>query len=154
MDVALLFPGKFIKSVEFKGKSYTFTITKVELEDLEGEGGVKRPKAVVSFKESEKKWLMNRTNSECLKGMFGKETDAWIGKRVTLFPEAHFNRLTKEQGTAIRVAGSPDIAADMNVVVRLAFKKDQHKKMHKTQAKNGALPPATPPPPPEPGGES
>ncbi len=47
--------------------------------------------------------MLNRTNGECLKAMFGRDTGEWIGKRVTLYPAEY-------QGeTAIRVKGSPDM---------------------------------------------
>jgi hypothetical protein len=50
---------------------------------------------------------MNRTNVECLKALFGAETNGWIGHRVTLGQEP------TKTGPGIRVHGSPDIDRDV-----------------------------------------
>ena len=134
MDVALLHPSRFLKSQEFKGKDVTLTITGVHLEELEDEKNRKQNKGVVTFKETPKLLVINRTNSDCIKGMFGRETNNWIGKRVTLYPEPFFNNFTKEHTTAIRVRGSPDIQASTTVTIHLPRKKPTQVRMTKTGA--------------------
>lgn len=132
MDVALLHPSRFLKSAEFKGKDTTLTITGVQLEELEDENGKKKTKGIVSFKETTKLLVINRTNSDCIKGMFGRETDNWIGKRVTLYPAPFFDNFTKEHTTAIRVKGSPDIKEATTITVHLPRKKPTQVKMART----------------------
>lgn len=140
MDAALLHPSRFLHSQEFKGKDVTLTITKIDLEELEDENQKKKMKGVISFGESPKLLVINRTNSDCLKGMFGRETDAWVGKRITFYPAPFFNNFTKEHTTCIRVRGSPDLKEATTVTVALPRKKAVQVKMAKTSAAASAAP--------------
>jgi hypothetical protein len=115
-DYDELYPNRFLKSGLFKGKDATLTITSVALEELKDKRGQKT-KVVVTFKETKKAMVLNKTNGECVKGMFGRKTDGWIGKRVTFYP-ANIQAFGK-QDTGIRVRGSPDIAGDMNITCRI-----------------------------------
>lgn len=148
-DYDVLFPGRFLKSGEFAGKDATMTIARVRTEDLPDKPQTTRVRGIIGFKETKKELVLNRTNGECLKAMFGRDVDAWVGKRVTFFPAPHFNNITKEMGTAIRVRGSPDLTADMPVEIRLA----QHKPFSvllKRVVRGGARPAAAAAPPPQP----
>jgi hypothetical protein len=140
MDVSLLFPSRFLKSAEFKGRDVTLTIASIKLEELAVDGGGTKAKGIVGFAETPKLLVLNRTNSECLKGMWGRETDQWLGKRVTLFPAPFSDSFTGEQSTAIRVRGSPDIAKSTTVEVRLSRKKPIRMQMTRTQAGAKAAP--------------
>lgn len=132
MDCALLNPSRFLKSQEFNGKDVTYTLASVVLEDLEDEAGAKKTKGILGFKETPKLLVINRTNSDCLKAMFGRETDNWLGKRVTFFPAPFFDNFTKENTTAIRVRGSPDISAPVSVSIKLRKKKPTTMTMQRT----------------------
>lgn len=137
MDMTLLFPGKYLKSAEFKGQRVTLTITGIALEELVSQKG-SETKGVVAFGESKKLWVLNRTNAECLKAMWGRETDKWIGKRVTLYPEPYTDPQSGEKTTAIRVFGSPDLASNVTAVIALARKKPFQKLLQKVgPATNG-----------------
>ena len=145
-----LFPGRFIKSGEFQGKDVTLTISRVRIEELEGDGG-KKVRGIVSFRETKKEWVLNRTNGECLKALWGKETDNWLGKRVTLWPAPFQDNLTGEKTTAIRVRGSPDIDKPCTFELKLPRKKSATVTLAKTGSQprpNGAKPSAPPPEPP------
>lgn len=133
VDWEELYPGRFLKAVEFKGRQYTLTMTAVDVEELESDKGTK-VKGVVSLKETEKQWALNRTNGICLREMFGKKVQEWKGKRVTLFPGTHNGE------PCIRVYGSPDIAETFDVTIKLPRKKPTTMTMHKTETK------AAPPP--------
>lgn len=146
MDFELLFPGRFIKSQQFNGRDVTMTIKAVVLEELEGIKG-KQQKGLVSFEERPLQWVLNRTNASALKGMFGRETNGWVGKRVTLYPAPFRDMSTGEETTAIRVRGSPDLKADMTFELVLPRKKPVTVKLLKTGAKTNGKPL---PPPPEP----
>ncbi len=87
------------------------TIDDVTVEEMPDQKKGKAMKAIISLRETKKQWLMNRTNGECVKAMFGRQTDDWIGKRVTLCV-ATITAFGEEQ-TAIRVRGSPDIENDI-----------------------------------------
>lgn len=138
MHADLLHPSRFLKSAEFLGKDVTFTIAEVALEELERDDNSKETKGVVAFKETPKLLLLNRTNSTCLKEMFGVETEAWKGKRVTFFPFPMTDPFTKKPISAIRLRGSPDIAAPVSVSIKLRKRKATVMTMNRTG--NGAPP--------------
>lgn len=125
MDFDKLFPGRFLKSGEFDGKDVSLTIKGIRLEDLPQDGGGTRTRGIVSFQETPKELVLNRTNGECLKAMFGRNTGAWIGKRVVFFPAPFIDPFTREKGTAIRVRGSFDIERDITFDLRLPMRKPQ-----------------------------
>jgi hypothetical protein len=103
VDYELLFPGRFMKSIEFKGRDFTGLIESVETEMLPSRKGGKELKGIIGFKGVKKKWVLNRTNAECLVVLFGRDTNAWVQHRVTLYPAQ------TEDGLAIRVKGSPEL---------------------------------------------
>lgn len=147
MDFDLLYPGRFLKSAHFKGRDVTLTISKITTEELEGDKG-KEIKAIVSFVERPLQLVLNKTNGLCFKAMFGRETNAWIGKRVTFYPEPFFNNETKEHTTCVRVRGSPDIASDSSFVLKLARKAPKTWPLKKTGAGKQAVPAEQPTPAP------
>lgn len=133
MRVELLFASRYLKAVEFQGRDVTLTIAGVRLEELEDTKGEKKRKGVVSFRETQKQLVLNRTNAMCIARMFGSETDDWAGKRVTLYPIPHRDPQTKEDGFAIRVRGSPDIPNDIVFNLQLPRKKPQQVRLVRTQ---------------------
>ncbi len=138
-DYDELFPGRFMKSGQFKGKEPTLTITAVKLEDMEERKGV-RTKAIVSFREVKFQLVLNRTNGECIKGMFGRSVDGWVGKRVTFY--AVDVQAFGSKKLAIRVRGSPDIKQDLPVVCKIGRDEPITVTMKKTAAKaNGKAAP-------------
>jgi hypothetical protein len=144
------FPGRFLKSGEFQGRDATLTIRDIDLEEMEERKGVKT-KCILSFRETKKQLVLNRTNGECLKGMFGRATRDWIGKRVTFYPATveAFGAPT----LAIRVRGSPDIARDLEVTCKVGRQGDVRVTMKRTGQKPANGKPAgavqAPQPPPD-----
>lgn len=134
MHAALLTPSKYIKAVEFKGKDVTLTIKGVKLEDLEKEDNTTERKGVVHFDETAKGWVINVTNCRSLVQMFGNETDNWVGKQVTLYPEVNDS---SPDGLAIRVRGSPHLPADKSFMLKLARKKPKRMTLRKTPPRGG-----------------
>lgn len=132
MHVDLLHPTRFLKSAEFKGKDVTLTIADVVLEELEREDNSKEAKGVMAFRDSPKLLVLNRTNTDCLKSMFGVETERWKGKRVTFFPFPMKDPFTGQPITAIRLRGSPDITAPVSVTIRLRKRKPTVMTMQRT----------------------
>ena len=127
VDFDQLYPGRFLKAGEFLGKRVTLTISSVDTEDLMGEDGKEKVKAIISFAETEKKLVACKTNGICLREMFGKKLAEWEGKKVTLFPD------TWNGEPCIRVWGSPDIAAEFEVLVSLPRRRPFKKTMHKME---------------------
>lgn len=131
MDVGLGFLGAYITAAELVGKEPTLTIERVTLEKVEslkaadddGGGGKMRDRIVVYFKEARggRGWLLNRTNAECLKEMWGRETNDWIGRRLTLYTTQV--RVGPKMEPGIRVKGSPELTEPRSFELRLPRKK-------------------------------
>lgn len=147
-DYDELFPGRFLKAVEFQGREVTLVISAVDLEEMPDKKGNKvnkdgervKVKPLVTFAKPngqpvEKQLVLNRTNAECLKGMFGRKVAQWVGKRVTLYPVTV--EAFGEEKPAIRVRGSPDVAQDMTIELQLG-----QKTRKATMKKTGAAPTA------------
>lgn len=130
MDMGLGFLGQYITAAEMVGKEPTLTIGSVTLEKVEsmkigdddGKGKTK-DRIIVYFKESHsgRGWLLNRTNAECLKELWGRETDNWIGHKVTL--QVKQVRVGPKMEPGIRVKGSPELDAPRTFDMKLPRKK-------------------------------
>lgn len=143
-DFDELYPGRFIKSGDLKGKDWTLTIARVYREELEG--AKKERKGVLAFQETQKELVLNRTNGECIKAMFGRSLPGWIGKRITIYPAKIQSEMADQ---AIRLRGSPDIEHDVTFTLSLARKKPRPVTLKKT-ATGKAAPKAAPAKQPEP----
>lgn len=146
MDYEKLFPGRFIKSADLDRKDVTLQIKAIRSEDIDG-----KPKAILSFQGTKKEMVMNRTNAEAIKLMFGRETDNWIGKRITIYPETIPDPFNGGTTTAIRVRGSPDIKAAETATVqrgRKTIKVSVAPTQVRTRANGKSQKAASPPPPP------
>lgn len=132
-----LYPSRFLKASLLKGQKVTLTIKDVDLEELIGDDQKAKQKAILSFEERPMQHVMCKTNGICLKEMFGKELVKWVGKKVTLFAG------TWNGEEAIRIWGSPDISADMNVEIALPRRKPFKMTMHKIGGKPVSKSPAS-----------
>ncbi len=131
MDYELLFPSRFLKSSEFKGRDVTLTIAEVHREKLSIDIDKPEVKGIVSFKETEKQMILNRTNAMCIAAMFGRDIEQWKDKKVTLFPADY------KGDTAIRVRGSPELKEPKTVEIKL-FKRRPFSMQLKNTAKPAA----------------
>ena len=144
------FLGPYIAAVELpEGKVFTLRIAAVKIEKVESikdddEAGRKKDRLVVYFDGRPRGWLINRTNAECIVGMFGEDAHKWIGKRVSIYRTKV--RFGSKMEDGIRVKGSPDLDRDIVVTVRLPRKKASTVTMVKTGASTASdLPPDAPP---------
>lgn len=117
LDFDELFPSRFLKAGELRGKRVTLTIASVDLEDLVDEDGEERTKGVLSFSETNKQLVVNKSNGIFLRAMFGREVQAWVQKRITL----HAAIWNSEP--CVRIFGSPDIPHDIQHELRLPRRK-------------------------------
>jgi len=136
LDFDKLFPGRFIKAGDFNGREWTGTIKSIRLEELPKETGGTQVRGIIAFEEWNKEWVLNRTNGECLKAMFGRDTGEWIGKHVTLHPITW-----QGEELATRVLGSPDLKAPVEFELKLPRKKAQVKKLLVTGKGKASAPP-------------
>jgi hypothetical protein len=123
-----LYQGRFLKASDLKGKNVTLQIASVDLETLEGEKGPQK-KGVIAFERTDKQLALNKTNGICLKEMFGKKVQGWVGKRVTLMSQLWNGE------EAIRIFGSPDLPEDKEITVSLPRKRPMTMTMHKVELK-------------------
>ncbi len=148
MNWEAMFPGKYVKSSEFAGKKPTLTIAGVTIEDLPDDKGGNKKRGVMTFKETPKALVLNRTNATAIKAMFGAETDNWRGKRVTLWAAPFTDPFTGEQITAVRVLGSPDIDEAKNFQAKIGRKQVAFRLAKTGNGKGAAKKSEAPPEPP------
>lgn len=118
-----LYPGRFLKAGNFNGRKVTLTIADYRHEELEGDDG-KKVKAIIAFKETPMALVACKTNGLCLREMFGHALPGWVGKKVILFPGTWAGK------PAVRVWGSPDIAEEFDVTVKLQRRRPFKMRMH------------------------
>ena len=100
MKAIELCPPKHLDAADLGGKDVVVTIKNVAFTVV---GEAKERKGALVFNEFERPMVINRTNIKRLIELHGSETDAWIGKQITLYPsEASFQGNTVP---CIRVRG-------------------------------------------------
>jgi hypothetical protein len=151
VDYDEMFPGRFLKAGLFKGKPATLTIADVMLEDLPQDKGGERTRGILCFRQTKMQLVLNSTNGQCIREMFGRKPADWVGKSVTFVPEK--DKFGRETVDAIRVQGSPDIKEAIEVEIRMPRKKPKIRRLVPTgkgangngQAKQPEPAPAQPP---------
>lgn len=95
-----LFP--YIAGEMLAGKgSVTLTIKDVRNEELRSSRGADQ-KPVVYFKERDKGLVLNKTNAKQIARLYGRETNDWRGKKISIY--AQEGEWFGEKGYAIRIA--------------------------------------------------
>lgn len=150
MDMGLGFLGTYITAAELVGKEPTLTIERVALEKVESlkstdddGGGKMKDRIIVYFKEARggRGWLLNRTNAECIKELWGRETEEWVGHRLTLHTMTV--RVGPKMEPGIRVKGSPELDAPRVFELKLPRKKPTRMTLLATGKKPAADPAQT-----------
>lgn len=86
-DIRAMFEREFLGSWDLQGRDVTVEIASVKAVELFlRDANAKKKKPVVSFKGTEKKLVLNKTNSDVVASLYGHDTRAWIGRKVTLYP--------------------------------------------------------------------
>lgn len=130
VDYDQLFPGRFLKAGLLLGKRVTFTISAVDIEPLPQDNGKDRVRGVLSFERTDKQLVLNSTNGQCLKAMFGKQVQQWVGKQVTVAPEK--DKFGNETVDAIRVVGSPLLSEPLQVSIAMPRRKPRTRTLEPT----------------------
>jgi hypothetical protein len=96
-----VFPSNFLSEPDLDDEDLILTIAHVGMEKLGDD-----QKLACSFKEHEKKLIINKTNFNAIVKATGEEdTDDWVGKKITLYPtEVQFK---DKMVPAIRVKSKP-----------------------------------------------
>lgn len=107
-----LFP--YLEGEAIKGTTLTLTIRDIRPEKMKNHADQEETKEVLYFSEIRKGFVLNKTNSKRIAEMYGAQTGAWHGKKISLFtePVQAFGKLHN----ALRVATdiSPNGGSDMN----------------------------------------
>lgn len=82
----LLYPSEYIAACDLHGKDSKVTIEKVEVETITGSKGEKQARPVISFRGAKKRMVCCKTNAKTIAKQHGTETDAWVGKSITIYP--------------------------------------------------------------------
>lgn len=87
-----VFTSNYLRVEDLKRRRRTFTISDVTVEKIGDD-----TKPVVAFEESDKTFVLNKTNAMRIAGLLDTDdTDDWIGQRITLMPDE-----TTYQGKAV-----------------------------------------------------
>ncbi len=86
MHWKLMYPNEYVSAPELKGKDVPVTIAKIQIEELQRENGDKESKPVMYFKESPKKFVVNKTNAKSIATFLGKDTDNWVNQQIIIYP--------------------------------------------------------------------
>ena len=82
-----VFPSKYLKATDLKGKTCVATIESAPYETLKGLDGKETKKIVLYFKNAEKALPLNTTNFDAVCDATGRpDTDDWPGQRIELYP--------------------------------------------------------------------
>lgn len=85
--VDLMFPSAYLRAADFEGKAVTLTITEVHRDQLRLTSGAKAEKYVLSFKETDKMFVLNKTNAKAIAKMLHEpKAINWPGAKITLEP--------------------------------------------------------------------
>jgi hypothetical protein len=104
MELANIFPSKYVKASDLQGREVTVVIARAEIEKLGDDN-----KLVIYFQGRNKGLVTNRTNADRIAYLYGTNTDSWMGKEIILYVDlVSFQGRTVE---AIRIKPPPQRAA-------------------------------------------
>ena len=83
MNIDEFFDSKYLTAADLAGHEVKVIIDHVEVAEFKD--GTKKP--AIFFAGKKKGMALNKTNSNKLKAQWGKETDAWVGKEIILYPD-------------------------------------------------------------------
>jgi hypothetical protein len=82
-----VFPSKYLKAADLKGKACVATIEGALYETLKGLDGNETKKIVLHFKNAQKTLPLNVTNFDAVCDVTGcPDTEDWLGQRIELYP--------------------------------------------------------------------
>lgn len=104
MNINSAYPSKYLAATaDFPDDAdLILTIKDVTVENV-GQGADAEDKPIIYFQEVKKGFLCNRTNSKTIANLYGAETDAWIGKKIALYPTEVEYRGDMVMGIRVRI---------------------------------------------------
>lgn len=74
------FPSKYLSAADLNGAEPTVTISSCQMEKL---GDDMKP--ILYFEGKQKGLTLNKTNATTISALYGPESDAWVGQKLTLY---------------------------------------------------------------------
>lgn len=84
-DYATMFDSKWLSVGDLDSAPRVVVIDKVE-PGLVGEGPDAERKPILWFEGESKPFAANVTNAKVIANLYGRDTDNWLGKAITLYP--------------------------------------------------------------------
>lgn len=84
MNIDDVYPRRFATGADLGAKEPTLAIRLVSLEEM---GPEHKKKPVLWFAGCKKGVVLTKPLARCVADLYGPETDAWVGRRVTLYTE-------------------------------------------------------------------
>ncbi len=82
------FPGKYLGIIDVDGKEeILFTIRALRQDDVQNPDGGTEQKPVLSFEETDKGLILNRTNADSVAALHGPDVNNWAGQKILLYTE-------------------------------------------------------------------
>lgn len=82
-----VFPSKYLKADDLKGKPVTATIERAAYETLKTPDGKENSKTVLYFVGAKKTLPLNLTNWDAAAEICGEDTDDWNGCKIELYAD-------------------------------------------------------------------
>lgn len=108
MDIRKLYPKKYIEAADIGDKPVRLIMREIKQDEFPVQGTSKREKrGILYFQKARKGIILTDHNVNVLVGLYGTETDAWMGKPATLYVE-HDVRAFGKSFNVVRVMSDPD----------------------------------------------
>lgn len=91
MNINEVYTSNWLKAADLQGRKVKVRIEDWDVTEFKQNDGTTRKQVTLKFLGKEKRLGLNRINSSMIAGMYGEDTEGWIGKEVTLYP-------TKDRG--------------------------------------------------------
>lgn len=116
LEGKLLHPRDYLAAIEFGGRDVTLTIAGISREELKMQNGKKEVQPVMTFRETPKKLVVNKTNADSIATLYGVRAEDWVGKRITLYPTrvpcgSEMREAIRVRETAPKDKGAPSVPA-------------------------------------------
>lgn len=108
------FPDRWLHADDLQGKPWTLTIKDAYDEKLRGPAGEAETCYILSFKESKREYVLNKTNAFVLVKLWGRNSDDWLGHQITLAPKDDSRSPT---GKRIVFIGTPEIDEPVSLML-------------------------------------
>src|SRR5262245_16991916 len=80
-----LFPSRYLKAADLKGRAHTIQIKSASVETLKSQRGEEQ-KCVLRFERVKKGLVLNLTNYDAIAAIAGEETNDWPGTKIEIYP--------------------------------------------------------------------